>query len=391
MALRFGYFDSEIIGIDDEGMPVFDRAETSDLFALLFAGLISDGVLAQPQNCFQVLGTGSGMKVEIQPGFGMVKGHFAYDDEKAELNVEPAPQKYGRIDRVVMRCNYLERAVEIVIKTGTEAANPIPPELERPHAGDYFELCLANIRLSAGQRNITQSSITDTRADSSVCGYITQLIDHLDTEVFFDQLNSFYDDFVARSNISYEQFKAMAQTAYNDLVKRMNASYERLDALGQQKYDEFNGRIDSLEELSDKRYSEFDRGISDYIVSLKQKGESDLAQITEQLLYFRNTNEAEFTAWFERMKELLSSVEVGSLMVMLEKITARLDDTREMISTGLAAAKIYTSEGGYIITETGIPVLVETGIMLLVSDGDYIIDDTNMPVLVDWPICQCGS
>ena len=39
MAFRYGYFDSDIIGIDDEGMPIFDRAETSDLFALLFASL----------------------------------------------------------------------------------------------------------------------------------------------------------------------------------------------------------------------------------------------------------------------------------------------------------------------------------------------------------------
>lgn len=55
MALRFGYFDSDIIGIDDEGMPIFDRAETSDLLCLFFSRLVSDGVLARPGNCFQVV------------------------------------------------------------------------------------------------------------------------------------------------------------------------------------------------------------------------------------------------------------------------------------------------------------------------------------------------
>ena len=150
MAFRFGYFDSEIIGTDDEGMPIFDRAETSDLFALLFANLVSDGVLALPSNCFRVRAAGNGLNLELDPGFGMVKGHFCYNDEVDHLTIESAPQQYNRIDRVVMRCNYLERMVEILIKTGTEAANPVPPELIRPAAGDYFELCLANIRLTAG-------------------------------------------------------------------------------------------------------------------------------------------------------------------------------------------------------------------------------------------------
>ena len=30
MALEYGYFDSEITGYDEEGMPIFDRAKTSD-------------------------------------------------------------------------------------------------------------------------------------------------------------------------------------------------------------------------------------------------------------------------------------------------------------------------------------------------------------------------
>ena len=70
--LRYGYFDSEIIGTDPEGMPIFDRAETSDLFRLLFAKLVSNGVLAQPGDCFQVLAS-EGLTVKVRPGFGLQK------------------------------------------------------------------------------------------------------------------------------------------------------------------------------------------------------------------------------------------------------------------------------------------------------------------------------
>ena len=55
MAMRYGYFDSEITGVDSEGMPIFDRAETSELFRLLFAKLLTNGVLALPGDCFQVV------------------------------------------------------------------------------------------------------------------------------------------------------------------------------------------------------------------------------------------------------------------------------------------------------------------------------------------------
>ena len=48
MAMRYGYFDSEITGVDENGMPIFVRAETSDLFRMLFANLVSNGVLASP-------------------------------------------------------------------------------------------------------------------------------------------------------------------------------------------------------------------------------------------------------------------------------------------------------------------------------------------------------
>ena len=70
---------------------------------------------------------------------------------------------------------------------------PIPP------------LCLATIAVNSNQTVIMQSNITDTRYDSSVCGLVTQLIDHLDTSVFFTQLNAFYDEYVKKFNDNYAE------------------------------------------------------------------------------------------------------------------------------------------------------------------------------------------
>ena len=179
MAMRYGYFDSEITGVDSEGMPIFDRAETSELFRLLFAKLLTNGVLAQPADCFQVLAGDTGLTVKVRPGFGLINGAFAYDAAESTYELATAPTQYSRIDRVVLRVNYRDRLCEIIIKTGTAASSPVAPELIRPTSGDYYELSLATIRISTNMATITQSAITDTRPDSSVCGYITQFIDKI--------------------------------------------------------------------------------------------------------------------------------------------------------------------------------------------------------------------
>lgn len=207
MALRYGYFDSEITGVDSNGMPILDRAETSELFALLFKNLVTNGVLASPGDCFQVLAGDSGLTVKIRPGFGMVNGRFAYNASEETLILETAPTSYSRIDWVVLRCNYRERLCELAIKKGEAASSPKAPDQLQPASGDYYELGLAQVKISANQSVVSQSNITDTRADSRYCGYITQLIDHLDTSVFFAQLAKWNQEYQARADTDLEKIK----------------------------------------------------------------------------------------------------------------------------------------------------------------------------------------
>nr|DAU31684.1 MAG TPA: Receptor Binding Protein [Caudoviricetes sp.] len=392
MALRYGYFDSDIIGTDEEGMPIFDRAETSDLFALLFANLVSDGVLALPGDCFQVKGGRNGLTLNVQPGFGMVRGHFAYNDEVLPLTIEAAPQTYSRIDRVILRCNYLERLVEIIVKTGEEAASPVPPELIRPAAGDYYELCLAEIRLTAGQQVITDSSVSDTRPNSAVCGYITQLIDHLDTAVFYDQFNAFYAEFVDRSNTTFTQFQQMAQerydqfntdisqyienlktsskSAYDDYIARMGDYFTGLTEQSQTAYNKYISDLSTfwndLQKKGNADYETFNSTITQYIAELEARGDGTLAAIVQQMMTFRETNEAEFLEWFETIKGIFSGDPGGAMQEEIQQLQDGYDDLLTMLVSGMVSA------------------------LMLTDDGDYICDDTGTPLLIDWPICKCA-
>lgn len=244
--LRYGYFDSEIIGTDSEGMPIFDRAETSDLFRLLFAKLISNGVLADPGDCFQVLAS-EGLTISVRPGFGLIQGAFAYDEAAESYTLATAPQQYARIDRVVLRANYADRCCEIIVKTGEVAANPVAPELLQPASGDYYELSLATIYVAANATAVTQSSITDTRGDSSVCGYITQLIDHLETSAFYAQLEAFYAEFVQQTEEDYDTSRAAYLQMLEDIVAELTlfeeTSEDDFDTWFQSIKDAFSGDI----------------------------------------------------------------------------------------------------------------------------------------------------
>ncbi len=208
MALRYGFFDSEITGYNDEGMPEFDRAESSDFLAAFIASIIQSGVLAVPGDSFQVM-AGEGMAVQIRPGSGVINGRFAHDDEISTVPIQSADSQNMRIDRVILRANYPERLCEIIARPGTPAAAPQPPELQA--GGDYDELCLAEIRIRAGQTSISQADIVDTRADASVCGWVTQAIQQVDTSTLFLQWQDAYQQFYDASDAEF--------TAWLDSVK----------------------------------------------------------------------------------------------------------------------------------------------------------------------------
>lgn len=269
MSLRYGFFDSEITGYDEEGMPIFDRAESSDFLALFISKIISNGVLALPGDCFQVMAQ-DGMTLKVRPGFGVIQGRFAYDTQDFNVTLSNAPTGYKRVDRVVLRANYLERLCEVIVKAGNPDANPEPPELLQPASGDYYELSLATVTVNSNQTVITQSDITDTRYDSRVCGVVTQAIDHIETDVFYAQFNRFYKEFVERADETYKEF--------------VNSS-------------------------------------SDYLESLKNRGEEEFVQVVSLLQSFQTEAEKNYNVWFQHMKDQLSEDAAGSLQLQIDTLT----------------------------------------------------------------------
>lgn len=180
MAISYGFFDAR-----QSSGGTYDRVYTAEQMSKYFKGLISDGVLMNEGSALAVSAS-SGMVIQVGTGRAFLDSRWMQNDTVLDLTVADAHAVLHRKDIVVAQLDYDNRLIDIMIKTGTAASTPSAPTVTR--SASYFELELAEISVPAGTTAITQTLITDKRADEDVCGYVTGLIEQIDTETFWTQL-----------------------------------------------------------------------------------------------------------------------------------------------------------------------------------------------------------
>lgn len=217
MAIKSGFFNS-VNG---------DRLYDADDIGNYFEGLISNGVFENVENRL-VVTAGDGMSVNVATGRAFINCHWLKNDAILNLVLDSADVQYKRIDRIVVRLDISdnERAMNIYVLKGTNAFNPIAPVLTRDET--VYEICLADILINPNVSSITQSNITDQRTNTSVCGFVTGLIDQVDTTDLFiqyqDEFQSYYDRVTTEFDAYMEQKKAAVESWYNDLIASSNVN-----------------------------------------------------------------------------------------------------------------------------------------------------------------------
>lgn len=183
--IRCGFFNSIN---HDRLYPAEDMNQPYDL-------LVSNGVFATPQgtpsNQLQVYPE-SGLTVRVKSGRGIFAHKWFLSDTDILISIEEANSTLPRIDSVIVRVDNSEavRAASIYIKKGTAAQNPAHPAVTRDD--EITEYRLANIYVAARATQITQEDITDTRWTSD-CGWVTGLIQQLDTSTLYEQWQAGFD------------------------------------------------------------------------------------------------------------------------------------------------------------------------------------------------------
>lgn len=134
--------------------------------------------------------TGADNNVKVAPGLAWIRenrfaGRVAAEKTETVLDMGVANATYPRIDAVVLR---YETGVggTLVAKTGTAAANPVPPTVER--TGTVIELHLYHVRREAGAASIPVSALTDLRNDPQYCGLMQDAVTPRDGKITAEEL-----------------------------------------------------------------------------------------------------------------------------------------------------------------------------------------------------------
>jgi len=212
MALTYGFFDA----VYDSDAGTYDRTYTAEQMSLYFKGLVSDGVIANVGNMMAVT-PGSGMAVQVGAGRAFLDSRWMDNSAVLTLSISAAHSTLNRKDIVVVRLDYSGRAIGIIVRTGTPAASPAAPAVVRN--GSYYDLELAEIYIKAGATSITAANITDKRQDQNVCGYVVGLVDHIDTDGIWDQLEGEFT----------EWFDGMKDQLTTDAAGNLQTEIDALD------------------------------------------------------------------------------------------------------------------------------------------------------------------
>lgn len=178
-----------------------DRKYSAEDWAAYFAQFLSDGVFYNNANNLKVVANDA-MKVTVNTGAGFVVGRMYVLEREKVLTIETADGVLDRIDRIVLRCDYINRLMGVDVIKGNYSAKPTAPELTRN--ADVYELALADVYVSAGAIEITEANITDQRLNTSLCGIVTGLVEQADTTEIFNQFQAYLEEFKETSQAEFE-------------------------------------------------------------------------------------------------------------------------------------------------------------------------------------------
>lgn len=192
MAERCGFFNATNAANPDR---VYDSSD----FAAYFASFIGNGVFAKHSDQLRVAQQNSpAMSVQVLGGQAWINGWWYENTSTLNLSIDPADGTLDRIDIVVVQFNLTSREIKTIVRKGSPSAGATAPMLNRND--DLWELKLAEVNVSHGTVNITDGKITDTRSDTNACGWVSGLIDQMDTTELFNQLQEATQDAVDAMN-----------------------------------------------------------------------------------------------------------------------------------------------------------------------------------------------
>ena len=209
MAITSGFFNS----LDG------DRKYNAEQMSEYYRGIISDGVVQNYKNALQVQ-ENSGMDINVLPGRAYIDSRWMEVDATEILTITSSHVTLNRYTAVVVKLDMNNREMILTTVDGTAASTPTKPNVVDTETVKY--LILAYVYVGAGATAITQANITDNRANTAQCGYVSGLINQVDTSVLFEQWEAGY----AQAMAEMEDWQADMQEQFEDWFETLTGQLQ---------------------------------------------------------------------------------------------------------------------------------------------------------------------
>lgn len=303
-----GFFDATLV---DE---TYDRVYAAAQFASYFACFIGNGVfLGQGRDLQVAAATPAAMSVNLLAGRAWINGYWYSTDTTIPLSLELSDAVNPRIDSVILRYDISARQITAEVITGTPSASPVAPALVRN--ADYYDLKLAEIRVNAGAITISPSMITDTRPDSAVCGWVSGLIDQVDTTAIFEQFQAALNEFITNETTTFAEWSANQRTSYETWAAGEQADFEAWESAQQ-------------------------TAVSSWISTNTAAWQAD------------------FDEWFASVQDILDEDVAGNLTQAVNELDARTSNLEKMVIKGDAFAPLSDESDALITTSDNYTILL---------------------------------
>lgn len=310
MAESSGFFNAQLVNEE------YDRAYVAEQFASYFATFIGNGVFAGQQQACQVIATTPTptMAVNVQPGRAWLNGYWYSNDSALTLSLSVGDATRARIDAIALRHDKSGRVVTAQVIEGTPSASPVAPTPARDV--DYYDLILAYINVPAGAIVVTNAMITDTRPNSDLCGWVSGLVDQVDTTDLYLQFQSFLNDFIANQTADFAEWFAQQQQDFETWSEGEQSDFEAWETSQQ-------------------------TAVSSWISTNTASWQED------------------FNEWFASVQDTLDEDVAGNLTQAVNELDARTGNLEKMVIKGRAFAPLATDDDALIATNDNYVILLE--------------------------------
>ena len=204
MAEYSGFFNAQLVN------EKYDRVYDAGNFAEYFSTFIGDGVFAEPSNQLKVVPK-SGLTVTLKAGKAFIEGYWYKLDEDMDFKLSANSTSYPINDLIVISLNKSSRTIAAEKKENVSSMLPT-------NNGTVHELVVASISVGVGANTITESNITDRRANTSYCGFVTGTVEQIDVGDLLTQFESQFNDW----------FETIKGKLTNDVAGSLQNQIDRL-------------------------------------------------------------------------------------------------------------------------------------------------------------------